>query len=124
MLHIENAHVASQPVGSIEGQRSTGPIFVKPLIRGQSMSLMEVRVAAGVASALHTHSHESLIYVVSGKLSTTIGEETFVLAPGDVCRHPSGVGHVVEALEDTVFVEVKSPPPEFLQVFGSAVQGE
>ena len=103
MLHVENAHVAIQPVGSIEGQPSTGPFFVKSLMLGESMALLEVRVACGVASALHTHSHESLVYVVSGILSTTIGAETFVLAPGDVCRHPSGVSHVVKALQECGF---------------------
>ena len=118
MLHIENALVTGQPVVSIEGQPGTGIFFVKPLMRSQSMALLEVRVASGVASALHTHSHESLIYVVSGKLRTTIGEQIFVLGPGDVCLHPSGASHVVEAMQDTVFVEVKSPPPDLQQVFG------
>jgi quercetin dioxygenase-like cupin family protein len=120
MLHIENALVACQPVASIEGRPGTGIFSVKPLMCGQCMALLEVRVASGAASALHTHSHESLIYVVSGKLRTTIGEQIFVLGPGDVCRHPSGVSHVVEALQDTVFVEVKSPPPDLQQVFGNA----
>jgi quercetin dioxygenase-like cupin family protein len=120
MLHIEKAQIESQPVGTIEGQPNSGTFFVKPLMRGESMALLEVRVRAGVASRIHTHSHESLIYVVSGRLKTIINNETFVLGPGDVCRHPCAVGHRVEALEDTIFVEVKSPPIEFRQVFGLA----
>ena len=125
MLHIENAQVDSQPVGTIEGQPSTGTFFVKPLMRGERMTLLEIRVRAGVASPIHTHSHESLIYVVSGRLKTIINNETFVLGPGDVCRHPCAVGHRVEALEDTIFVEVKSPPIELRQVFGlAAASGE
>jgi quercetin dioxygenase-like cupin family protein len=125
MLHMENAQVDSQPVGTIEGQPNTGTFFVKPLMRGESMALLEVRVRAGVASSVHMHSHESLIYVVSGRLKTIINNETFVLGPGDVCRHPSAVGHRVEALEDAVFVEVKSPPIELHQVFGlAAASGE
>ncbi len=125
MLHIENAQVDSQPVGTIEGQPNTGTFFVKPLMRGESMTLLEIRVRAGVASPIHTHSHESLIYVVSGRLKTIINNETFVLGPGDVCRHPCAVGHRVEAIEDAVFVEVKSPPIELHQVFGlAAASGE
>jgi quercetin dioxygenase-like cupin family protein len=118
MLHIENAQVDSQPVATIEGRPNTGLFFVKPLMRGESMALIEVRVQAGAASLIHTHSHESLVYVVTGRLKTTINNETFVLGPGDVCRHPRGAGHRVEALEDSIFVEVKSPPIEFRQVFG------
>jgi quercetin dioxygenase-like cupin family protein len=120
MLHITNDQIASQPVGMIEGQPNTGTVFVKPLMRGESMALLEVRMRAGVASSLHVHDHESLLYVVSGRLRTTIDNETFVLGPGDVCRHPRQASHRVEALEDTVFVEVKSPPIEFGQVFGPA----
>jgi quercetin dioxygenase-like cupin family protein len=125
MLHVENAQVDSQPVGTIEGQPNAGTFFVKPLMRGESMTLLEVRVRAGVRSLIHTHSHESLIYVVSGRLKTIINIETFVLGPGDVCRHPCAVGHRVEALEDTIFVEIKSPPIELRQVFGlAAASGE
>jgi quercetin dioxygenase-like cupin family protein len=82
------------------------------------MALLEVRMRAGVASSLHTHAHESVLYVVSGRLRTTVNNEIFVLGPGDVCRHPRDASHRVEALEDTVFVEVKSPAIEFGQVFG------
>lgn len=122
MLHTENSQVDSQPVTTIEGQPNTGTVFVKPLIRGDTMALIEVRMRAGVASSLHAHAHESVLYVVSGKLRTVIDKETFVLGPGDVCRHPGGATHRVEALEDTVFVEVKSPPIEFGQIFGSAAR--
>jgi quercetin dioxygenase-like cupin family protein len=124
MLHIENAQVDSQPVGTIEGQPNSGTFFIKPLMHGESMALLEVRVQAGVTSSIHTHSHESLIYVVSGRLKTVIDNETFVLGPGDVCRHPRAVGHRVEALEDSVFVEVKSPPIESRQVFGLAAASD
>ena len=119
MLYIENEQVESQPVSAIEGRPNTGTVFVKPLMRGESMALLEVRMLAGVASSLHMHAHESLLYVVSGSLRTTVNEETFVLGPGDACRHPRDASHRVEALEDTVFVEVKSPPIEFGRVFGS-----
>lgn len=120
MLHIENSRIETQPVTTIEGQPNTGTVFVKPLLRGESMALLEVRMQKGVASSLHAHSHESVLYVVSGKLKTIVNKETFALGPGDVCRHPLGATHRVEALEDTVFVEVKSPPIEFGRVFGSA----
>jgi quercetin dioxygenase-like cupin family protein len=121
MRYIENAQVDSQPVSTIEGQPNTGIFLVKPLIGGESMALLEVRVRAGAASSMHAHSHESLIYVVSGRLKTVIGNETFVLGPGDVCCHPRAVGHRVEALEDTTFIEVKSPAVELRQIFGIGV---
>ena len=118
MLYMENDQIESQPVGTIEGRPNIGTVFVKPLMQGDSMALLEVRMRAGVASSLHAHAHESLLYVVSGRLRTTVSNEIFVLGPGDVCRHPRDASHRVEALEDTVFVEVKSPAIEFGGVFG------
>ncbi|MEO8008833.1 MAG: cupin domain-containing protein [Betaproteobacteria bacterium] len=120
MLHIENTQVSSQPVHTIEGQPNTGIVFVKPLMQGETMALLEVRMRAGVSSSMHAHSHESLLYVVSGRLRTIVNDKTFELGPGDVCRHPRDARHWVEALEDTVFVEVKSPPIDFGRVLGSA----
>ena len=40
---------------------------------------------------LHTHTHESIAYVVKGKVKSTVGSEEFIMGPGDVCRHPKGV---------------------------------
>jgi quercetin dioxygenase-like cupin family protein len=119
MLHIRNAQVDCQPVDTIEGQPNTGTFLIKPLMQGETMALLEVRVTAGATSAIHAHSHESVLYVVSGRLKTVIDDETFVLGPGDACRHPQGASHRVEAVEDTVFVEIKSPPIAFSQVFGN-----
>jgi len=125
MLYAENDQVDSQPIASIEGVPNTGTFFVKPLIGGESMALLEIRVRAGASSAVHTHAHESLIYVISGRLQTSIGNQTFVLGPGDACRHPRAVGHRVQALEDAVFIEIKSPPVEVGQLFGlAAASGE
>ena len=75
------------------------------------MTLLEVRFSAGATSSLHAHAHESLIYVVKGKLRITVGDESHVLGPGDACRNPTGVSHAVEALDESTFVEVKSPAP-------------
>ena len=120
MLHATNAQVETRAIDSVEGRRNTGTFLVKPLMRGNNMTLLEMRVPAGAGSPIHVHTHESLIYVVNGRLRTTIDNETFELGPGDVCRHPAGAAHRVEALEDTVFVEAKSPAPDLQQIFSSA----
>ena len=38
-----------------------------------------------------------------------IGDAEFIAEPGDVWRHPAGVPHFSEALEESVQIEIKSP---------------
>src|SRR5262245_63896583 len=82
------------------------------------MTFLQIRYAAGVGAPLHTHSHESIAYVVSGKVKSTVGSTTFIMGPGDVCRHPKGVLHGLEAIEDSLVVEIKAPAPDLAAFFG------
>jgi quercetin dioxygenase-like cupin family protein len=100
-------------VNAIEGKPTYGgDMLVKPLIKGDEMTFLEISYAAGVGAPLHTHTHESIAYVVKGKIKSTVGSEEFIMGPGDVCRHPKGVLHGLEAIEESVVVEIKSPAPE------------
>jgi quercetin dioxygenase-like cupin family protein len=55
--------------------------------------------------------------VVKGKVKSTVGSQEFIMGPGDVCRHPKGVLHGLEAIEDSVVVEIKLPAPEINTFF-------
>ena len=113
MIKSRNADVEAVAVSAVEGKPMYGgDMLVKPLIRGDEMTFLEIHYAAGVGAPLHTHAHESIAYVVKGKMKSTVGSEEFIMGPGDVCRHPKGVLHGLEAIEDSVVVEIKSPAPE------------
>lgn len=112
MNQASNAGVEALVIRSIEGTPTRGDFLIRPLLKGDHMSLLEVHLQPGVASATHAHAHESLIYVVKGRLRTMVGSDVTLLGPGDVGRHPAHVAHSVEALEETVFVEIKSPVPD------------
>lgn len=100
-------------VGTLEGKPVYGgELEVKLRVSGDEMILLEIFYAAGVGTPLHAHTHESVIYLVSGKLKGTIAGKEIVMLPGDTCRHPAGVMHGVEALEDSVIMECKSPAPD------------
>ena len=113
MIASRNTDVKAVAVKAIEGKPVYGgDILVKPLIKGDEMTFLEIHYAAGVGAPLHTHTHESIAYVVKGKVKSTVGSQEFIMGPGDVCRHPKGVLHGLEAIEESVVVEVKSPVPE------------
>jgi quercetin dioxygenase-like cupin family protein len=46
----------------------------------------------------HSHPHEQMGIIISGKVSFTIGGQTKQLGPGDLYRIPSQVVHRVEAV--------------------------
>jgi quercetin dioxygenase-like cupin family protein len=97
-----------------------GHLALKVLMRAERMTVLELHYQAGARAPIHTHSHESVIYVVSGRVKTSIGNDAYVLGPGDVARHPAGVPHAVEALVDSTVLEVKSPPPDVSRLIGTA----
>ena len=119
MLFAKNADTSALPIKSVEGKAMAGTLLLKPMIQGEQMSLIETRVLAGVAAPPHAHDHESLIYVVHGLIKTVVGDESFVLSPGDACRHPRNVSHCIEALEDSTFVEIKSPAPDLARLYAT-----
>ena len=118
MLLVSNEDVDRRPVKVIEGLDVEGSVGLKALMSGEHMVLLEIRYEAGSSSPVHSHSHESLCYIVSGTARATVGDEVSVVGPGDVCRHPEGVPHRVEAIEDLVVVEIKSPAPDLGNFLG------
>lgn len=80
--------------------------------RATSGLLYEVRYPAGVSSPEHSHDHDSIIYLLSGRLRATVnGREVFV-GPGETVIHPLGIRHSVEALLDSHWLEFKAPTPK------------
>ena len=51
--------------------------------------------------------------IISGKLDVTGDGKSSILGPGDTWVNPIGQKHMIKAIEDTVFVEIKSPAPDF-----------
>jgi quercetin dioxygenase-like cupin family protein len=122
VITSRNAEVKAVAVRAVEGKPMYGgEMLVKPLIKGDEMTFLEIHYAAGVGAPLHTHTHESIAYVVKGKVKSTVGSQEFIMGPGDVCRHPKGVLHGLEAIEESVVVEIKSPAPEINAFF--AIRG-
>jgi quercetin dioxygenase-like cupin family protein len=113
MLKAAASDAKAIRVSTLEGKPVYGgELEVKLRVSGDEMILLEIFYAAGVGTPLHSHTHESVIYLVSGKLKGTIDGNEIVMLPGDTCRHPTGVQHSVEALEDSVIMECKSPAPD------------
>src|SRR5579883_2940068 len=82
----------------------------RTLNSGERATLVEVTLAAGSTVPEHTHPHEQIGYLASGRLRFRIGDEEREIAAGDSWLIPGGVPHVVTALEDAVAIDIFSPP--------------
>ena len=83
------------------------------LITGDRMMLAHVYLKKGAIVPRHAHENEQLTYILEGALRFWIGEdesETVDVRAGEVLHIPSNVPHKAEALEDTLDVDIFSPP--------------
>jgi len=83
------------------------------LISGDRMMLAHVYLKKGCIVPKHSHDNEQLTYILEGALKFWIGEdggEEITVSAGEVLLIPSHVPHKAEALEETVDVDVFSPP--------------
>ena len=65
---------------------------------GSGMMLSVVHLEPGAVVAEHSHPHEQMGILISGRLEFTIGGETRVLEPGDIWNIPGHVPHRVVAV--------------------------
>jgi quercetin dioxygenase-like cupin family protein len=82
-------------------------------ITGDRMMLAHVYLKKGCLVPMHRHDNEQLTYILEGALEFTIGDDrsrTVVVRAGEVLHLPSNVPHEAVALEDTLDVDVFSPP--------------
>jgi quercetin dioxygenase-like cupin family protein len=81
------------------------------LTEGGHAMAVRLECRAGSTVPLHSHPHEQIGFLLSGRASLRIGDEVRELLPGDSYAIPSDVEHAVPSVaEDSVFVDIFSPP--------------
>ncbi len=83
------------------------------LVTGKRMMLAHVYLKKGAVVPRHSHDNEQITYILEGALHFWIGEDEgqeIDVHAGEVLHIPSNVPHKAEALEDTLDVDVFSPP--------------
>ena len=87
-------------------------LLQRRLITGDRMMLAHVYLDKGCIVPQHSHENEQLTYILEGSLRFWIGEDEkeLIVRAGEVLVIPSNVLHKAEALEDTLDVDIFSPP--------------
>ncbi len=103
--------VAPERLATVEGVKMLGQVDVRKLMVGEDILLLHVFRKKGLVDPKHKHDdHETIAYLIKGRLRLVIGGEEFIATPGTAWMHPPGVEHFSEALEDCEQLEIKSPP--------------
>jgi quercetin dioxygenase-like cupin family protein len=74
--------------------------------------LCEFFVERGTEVTPHSHLNDQVGYLVYGQLDYTIGGERRLMQQGDSWAIPGGVLHSAVAVQNSLIVEVFSPPRE------------
>lgn len=82
------------------------------LVSGDKMTVVMLNLARGATVGQHQHPHEQMIYVLSGKIEFESSDGRRDLTGGDVVHLPAHVPHGGRAVEDTITLEIFSPPRE------------
>ncbi len=83
------------------------------LVTAERMMLAQVYLDKGSIVPKHSHENEQLTWILEGALRFWIGEdekEEIDIRAGEVLWIPSNVPHKALALEDTLDIDVFSPP--------------
>ena len=82
------------------------------IVTGEKAMLAQVYLKEGSVVPMHDHPNEQLTYILEGSLRMEFSGDApdVVVRAGEVLVIPAGVPHGAVALEDTLDLDVFSPP--------------
>jgi quercetin dioxygenase-like cupin family protein len=86
------------------------PLLQRQFVVGQEIMLARVLLKKGCIVPEHSHHNEQLTYILDGALKFWIEGREIVVHSGEVLCIPAHMPHKAEALEDTVDLDVFTPP--------------
>jgi len=86
------------------------PLLQRQFVVGQEIMLARVLLKKGCIVPEHSHHNEQLTYIVEGALKFWIDNQEIVVHAGEVLCIPANMPHKAEAMEDTVDLDVFTPP--------------
>ena len=104
-MYTENKNVAAKDLG--------GGVKRKVLSYSQHLMACELTFEKGAVGAPHSHQHEQIGYIISGKLVyQEEGQADKILETGDTYYVAPNVVHGVQILEDTKLLDIFTPMRE------------
>lgn len=88
------------------------PLLARQVIQSDNMTVARMYLGKGCLVPEHSHHNEQISMMEAGSLKFVIDGREKVLTAGEVLRIPPNAPHSAVALEDSVAVDLFSPPRE------------
>lgn len=93
-----------------EGFRPMQPgVYHRVECYGDKLMLCKVAFDSGAVTPPHTHPHEQISYVLSGKMEFDIAGEKVVLGAGESRVLPPNAPHGAVCIEEAVVLDIFTP---------------
>ncbi|MEU2389225.1 cupin domain-containing protein [Streptomyces sp. NPDC007369] len=96
----------------LEAERLANDGAYLQFLRERNMSVGLYALDAGQSDPQQPHRQDEVYFVVSGRASITVGEETTTVGRGSVVYVPAGVPHKFHHISEDLKVLVVFSPPE------------
>ncbi|HLJ50949.1 MAG TPA: cupin domain-containing protein [Bryobacteraceae bacterium] len=88
------------------------PMLVRQMIHGETMTVARIYLGKGCSVPVHSHANEQISMIEKGALRFVLAGEEQIVRAGEVLHIPAHVPHSAEAMEDSIAVDLFSPPRE------------
>jgi quercetin dioxygenase-like cupin family protein len=82
---------------------------LRQFVSGEKLTLTRFELKKGAVVPEHSHPNEQISYILSGAAKFIVAGKEYTVRSGEVLIIPSNIPHRVEALEDTIDLEMFSP---------------
>jgi quercetin dioxygenase-like cupin family protein len=87
------------------------PLIDRQFVYGEHAMLARLTLRRGAIVPKHSHENEQITYILEGALRFTMGDgRVITVGAGQVLVIPSNMPHQAEAVEDTIDLDVFTPP--------------
>jgi len=99
------------PWNSVELE-DLNPLLKRQFVVGESVMVARVLLKKGCVVPLHSHYNEQVTYILEGALKFVLEDREITVRAGEVLCIPPNVPHEAIAMEDTVDLDIFTPPRE------------
>jgi len=93
-------------------KEQVNPSLKRQMIHGETMTVARLEMKKGAFVPVHSHHNEQITTLEKGRLKFVLDGKEVVLNAGESLQIPPNLPHSAEAIEDSVAVDIFSPPRE------------